>query len=175
MVPLNLRVLPQICSIQFATSLIVTLPCCLLTPLSQSLTQDIFFLMITCSTFPCFFCFPFSNTSQLQQTLHFWTVSALPLLPCFRDFSWVLSLTICWFLTLVSPLLTYLLFSFPCFLKNAICFFSCMTSLSQTSAVYLIVRGWTPVLFWLSYFHKVRRLDQSVDSAFSLSRLSFWQ
>lgn len=43
MVPSNLCVLPHICSSQFATSLIGTLPCCLLTPLSQSLTQDIFF------------------------------------------------------------------------------------------------------------------------------------
>lgn len=92
-----------------------------LLPVDSSLTISYtgYFFSIDClQHFPCFFCFPFSNTSQLQQTLHSWTVSTLPLLPCFRDFSWVLILTICWFLTLVSPLLTYLLFSFLCFLKT---------------------------------------------------------
>lgn len=117
--------------------------------LSHNPLHRIFFSVDCLQHFHLLFLFFFFKHLTIRADTSFLNSFGSPITACFRDF------IICWSLTLVSPLLTYLLFSFPCFLKEChVLFFSCMTSLSQSSAVSLILRGWTLVLLWLSYLHR---------------------
>lgn len=152
-------------SIPSTSSFPGTLPCCSLFLSHNLLHQDIF--PKDCPKhFPWLFLFSLFKHLTITADISFLNSFGSPITAArFRGFTWVLLLAISWFPTSISPSLTYLL-SFHASEKNPMCVSSCVTSLSQTSAVPLLLRGLFLALFWLPYLPKVMRLHPSGSLGF---------